>query len=125
MLGRVLSVCLALTVGVAFGADLVAQLPRSAGPLDSGGVRRWREDLAFLARELPLRHRNLYHTTPKPVFDSAFAALDRRLPALARHQVILELARIVALVGDGHTNVAPTRDSAIGFRSSTARWCGA
>ena len=38
-------------------------------------------------------------------------------PTLARHQVIVELARIVARVGDGHTNVAPTRDPKIGFHT--------
>jgi tetratricopeptide (TPR) repeat protein len=94
-----------------------AQQPAPVARLDTTAVRQWREDLAHLARELPRRHRNVYHTTPRPVLDSAFAELDRRLPSLARHQVILELARLVALVGDGHTNVAPTRDSLIGFRA--------
>jgi hypothetical protein len=36
---------------------------------------------------------------------------------LERHEIIVELARIAALVEDGHTNIAPTRDSAIGFRT--------
>ena len=70
-----------------------------------------------MAREMARRHRNLYHTVSRERFDSAVAALDRRIPRLERHQVIVELARIVALVGDGHTNIAPTRDSAIGFRT--------
>jgi tetratricopeptide (TPR) repeat protein len=70
-----------------------------------------------MAREMARRHRNLYHTMPRARFDSAVAALQQRIPALERHQIIVEMARIVALVGDGHTNIAPTRDSAIGFRS--------
>lgn len=86
-------------------------------PPDSSFVRQWREDLAYLARELPRRHQDLFHSMPREQFDSALAALDRKLPTLARHQVIVELARIVARVGDGHTNVAPTRDPKIGFRS--------
>ncbi len=45
--------------------------------------------------EMARRHRNLYHTVSRERFDSAVAALDRRIPSLARHQVIVELARIV------------------------------
>ena len=86
-------------------------------PADSASVRQWREDLAYLARELPRRHKNLFHTMRREQFDSALAVLDRKLPTLARHQVVVELARIVARVGDGHTNLAPTRDPKIGFRT--------
>ena len=89
----------------------------AAAPGDTASVRQWREDLAYLARELPRRHKNLFHTMRREQFDSALAVLDRKLPTLARHQVIVELARIVARVGDGHTNVAPTRDPKIGFRT--------
>ena len=86
-------------------------------PADTASVRQWREDLAYLARELPRRHKNLFHTMRREQFDSALAVLDRKLPTLARHQIIVELARIVALVGDGHTNVSPTRDPKIGFHT--------
>lgn len=78
---------------------------------------QWREDLRTMMAELPRRHRNLYHTTSAETFDSAAKALDARIPTLARHEIILEMARIVALAGDGHTNIYPTRDAAIGFRT--------
>ncbi len=93
------------------------QEPPLQHPLTPAQVAAWREDLAYMAREMARRHRNLYHTVSRERFDSAVAALDRRIPRLERHQVIVELARIVALVGDGHTNISPTRDSAIGFRT--------
>ena len=62
-------------------------------------------------------------TTPSHAraFDSAVTALDRRIPSLARHQIIVEMARVVALVRDGHTNIAPTRDPKIGFRTLPVR----
>ncbi|HJU67254.1 MAG TPA: hypothetical protein VJ650_03330 [Gemmatimonadaceae bacterium] len=78
---------------------------------------QWREDLRMMMAELPQRHRNLYHTTSAETFDSAAKALHARIPNLARHEIILEMARIVALAGDGHTNISPTRDAAIGFRT--------
>jgi hypothetical protein len=102
------------------GESLASQTVAARAP-DSTFVRQWREDLAYLARELPRRHKNLFHTIRREQFDSALVALDRKLPTLARHQVIVELARIVARVGDGHTNVAPTRDPKIGFRSYPVR----
>ena len=78
---------------------------------------QWREDLRVMMDELTRRHRSLYHTTSAAELDSAAKALHARIPSLARHEIILELARIVASVGDGHTNIYPTRDPAIGFRS--------
>src|SRR6266496_2379875 len=80
-------------------------------------TRRWREALRFMAGEMQKLHRNLFHTMTRTQFESAVEALDERVPSLARHQIIVEMARIVAMVGDGHTNIAPTRDPKIGFRS--------
>ena len=96
-------------------APATLQLARSTAHLDSADVASWREDLQYMAREMEQRHRNLYHTVSRASFDSAVTALHRRIPALGRHEIIVELARIVALVQDGHTNVAPTRDPQIGF----------
>ena len=98
------------------GAPLQVHAPAGRRP-DTAVVRQWRDDLASLRHELPRRHRSLFHTMNCGQFDSTLTALDRKLPNLERHQVIVELARIVALVGDGHTNVAPTRDPKIGFRT--------
>lgn len=80
-------------------------------------AEKWREDLRYMAREMEARHKNLFHTMTREQFEGAVRRLDERIPALARHQIIVELARIVALVGDGHSNVAPTRDPKIGFRT--------
>jgi hypothetical protein len=92
--------------------ESVAQTPL----LDSAAVTAWRQDLRYMAAQMPIRHRDLYHTLSRSAFDSAVASLDTRIPTLQRHQVILELARIAALVGDGHINIAPTRDPRIAFR---------
>lgn len=80
-------------------------------------TQQWREDLKVMAETMPARHRNLYHTMGREQFASAVAALDARLDGLPRHQVIVEMARIVGMVEDGHTNIAPTRDPKIGFHA--------
>jgi len=97
------------------------QTARRPPPLTPAEAARWREDLRYLAAEMPKRHRNLYHHLSPAEFARAVHRLDARIPALRRHEVILELARLVARVGDGHTNVAPARDPKIGFHALPLR----
>src|SRR5215204_459873 len=78
---------------------------------------KWRADLRYMAEEMPKYHKNLFHTITPVQFDAAVKKLDEKIPTLARHQIIVELARIVAMIGDGHTNISPTRDTKIAFNS--------
>lgn len=66
---------------------------------------RWREDLRYFARELPKRHKNLYHATSREQFERAVAELDAAIPSLQDHQIIVRMQQIAATVGDGHTGV--------------------
>jgi hypothetical protein len=78
--------------------------------------RRWNDDLDVLAREMPALHANLFHMMSHQRFDEAIAELRRRLPTLDQHQVVVELMRLAAAVGDGHTGVMPWRQPA-GFHT--------
>jgi hypothetical protein len=71
----------------------------------------WREDLAFLARELPLRHANAFHFTPREQFEAAVASLDGQIAHLNSDAIWTGMQRIVALVGDGHTFLREPRDA--------------
>jgi hypothetical protein len=66
---------------------------------------------------MPAHHASLFHTMSRAEFDSALGSIESRLPSLTRHGVIVELEKLDALVGDGHSNVGPWRDSLIAFRS--------
>jgi hypothetical protein len=79
-------------------------------------LRGWQEDLEVLAREMPAAHANLFHTLGREQFDEAIANIRRSLPAMVRHQVIVELMRLAASIGDGHTSVSPWRDP-VGFHT--------
>jgi hypothetical protein len=70
------------------------------GPLSSG---QWREDLHELVAALGREHRDLYHAMSRQAFRAAVRALDARIPFLAGHEIVVELARLTAMVGDGHT----------------------
>lgn len=84
---------------------------------DKTETEKWREDLSYMAGQMPQFHNNLFHTMSRAQFDDAVKKLYDRIPSLARHQIIVEMARIVAMVSDGHTNIYPTRDPKIAFRT--------
>ena len=105
--------CLLLFAAPSFSQDVNP----TGAVVNRAEAEKWREDLRYMAREMEARHNNLFHTMTREQFESAVKGLHERIPALARHQIIVEMARIVGMVRDGHTNIAPTRDPKIGFRS--------
>lgn len=66
---------------------------------------QWRQDLQYLARELPKRHKNLFHTVSREQFERSVAELDTAIPSLQDHQIVVRMMQITAMVGDGHTGV--------------------
>ncbi len=107
------------TLGVVVALCLLARGTGAQTPnrLDSLEVRRWSEDLDFLARGMPSQHANLFHAIRRGQFDSALTSIRNRLPMLGRSQVIVEIQRLAASIGDGHTNVSPWRDTVVAFRT--------
>ena len=95
---RKISFALALALG-----GLAAQ----KGPTEPPTVSKeqWRADLRYFAKELPKRHKNLYHATTQEQFERAIRELDQAIPTLADHQIIVRLLQITATVGDGHTGL--------------------
>ena len=63
----------------------------------------WRFDLQLLAREIKRRRVDPYKSISKEQLDSVIDTLDKKIPSLTDLQVILELMKIMKLVGDGHT----------------------
>jgi hypothetical protein len=91
----------ALGVGVLMLAGIAAQTRPALSKT------QWRDDVRYFARELPKRHKNLYHATTREQFERDVAALDTAIPSLEDHQIIVKLQQIAASVGDGHTRVQP------------------
>jgi uncharacterized protein (TIGR03437 family) len=78
------------------------------GPL-SAADPRWQQDLDTIATELPRRHPNLFFQSPRAVFDQSVADLRAAIPGATDAEVLTGLARLVALAGDGHTNLFLTQ----------------
>src|SRR5712664_772024 len=89
----------------------------SASAMTPTEARAWQEDLRFMVKEMQRTHKNLYHSISAETFAAMVQTLDAKIPSLTRAEVIVEMAKIVAAVGDGHTNIYPTRDTKIGFHT--------
>jgi hypothetical protein len=65
----------------------------------------WREDLRFLASELPKRHANAFFSLSRAEFDAEIVALDKRLDTASADQVFVGMQHITKTIGDGHTGI--------------------
>ena len=76
-------------------------------PRGAEAVRKWKEDLAYFRTQVPLLHLDFFRSLPRASFDNMLTTLESRLPRMADHEVMVELARIVAAAGprNGHTLV--------------------
>jgi len=83
--------------------------------LSTAEVAAWREDVRTLGSELPRRHKNAFARLSRTTWDSAVRRLDERVPQLRRHEVMVEIMRLVALVRDGHTGLNPDFEDRLGF----------
>jgi hypothetical protein len=63
----------------------------------------WQEDLSAFLEVLHAEHDNPYFHTPRAEFELAIAEYRASLPELSRAERITGFARLVAMVGDGHT----------------------
>lgn len=66
----------------------------------------WQQDLRSLVQQIETRHWSPYHAVSREDLEAAAARLDARIPELADHEIVVELRRIVASIGDGHTNLS-------------------
>jgi hypothetical protein len=85
---------------------LASTIARAARPENLQlSTAQWREDLQYLARELPKRHANAFHFTTRERFDATVAELDRKLPQLDAAHIYVGMMQIVNSIGDGHTHL--------------------
>ncbi len=64
---------------------------------------QWQADLHYLAAQMPLRHKNLYHTMTPAAFQAAVTQLDADIPHLNGDEIALRLIALATLPTDSHT----------------------
>jgi hypothetical protein len=72
-------------------------------------------DLDALVSEIEKIHPNPYTVVTREAFHSAVADLQQRSASLKPYEVMAELSRIVAMIGDGHTRLTLPIDPKAGF----------
>lgn len=90
----------ALLIALSTGVVLNGQ-PK-AGQLNAS---QWLEDIRVLQRDLIAKHADVYHTVRPEALSGAFEGMKQRVPSLDARAIVVELARIVAMVSDGHTEL--------------------
>lgn len=89
---------------ITFCLILAIRLPaRSTQPSDTSRDERWRTDLRCLVKTLSRVHKNAFFQTTEDDFRQAAARLNTAIPTLREHEIVVELARLVAMLGDAHT----------------------
>ncbi len=73
---------------------------------------QWRADVRFTSREIKRRAFSPFGTLSEPGFDATIETIVDRVPLLSDHQVILELARLLRALNDGHARIRPPDDRA-------------
>jgi hypothetical protein len=66
-------------------------------------IEQWKEDIEFIKTELPKKHKNAFHTITKERFEAEIELLKSELPQLSNDAIIVEMVRVVSLIGDAHT----------------------
>jgi hypothetical protein len=69
-------------------------------------AEQWAWDMDFLARRMEQMHWNLYAKVPKETLRAEIGRLKADAPRLSSGRARVRLARILALVGDGHTTLS-------------------
>ena len=105
---RFLACFLALTLAFALLLPLppnASAQPTAAPAQTALTAAEWREDLHFLAENLPKTHKNLFHTMTREQFDAAVKALDADIPSLDGHSIYIRLVQLCARIQDGHSRL--------------------
>jgi tetratricopeptide (TPR) repeat protein len=98
-----LAVCLLCLASAGPLAAQTGEVQKSSRPPLS--AQEWREDLHYMAAQMRLKHKALFHSMTEAEFNGAVDALDADIPRLNEDEIIVRLAQLVAMVQDGHSGL--------------------
>lgn len=81
------------------------ELTATADPTSMSRDEGWRFDLRLMAREIARRGYAPFRQISREEFDRRVAILDRKVPKLTDMQIVIEMMKLTAAVGDGHTMI--------------------
>lgn len=90
-----------------FTRIIAALLLASAVSTDAATLAEWRHDVDQIVNDIRIIHPSPFTKTGELAFRRRVAALQETLPSLTEEQRVVEMMRIVATIGDGHTSLFP------------------
>ncbi|MGH7597805.1 MAG: hypothetical protein ACREOI_15755 [bacterium] len=66
-------------------------------------AQKWQADLRYLQEVVTTERSNLFHKITNAQFKQAVNELNAKIPQMQRHEIIVGLARLVAMFRIGHT----------------------
>ncbi len=128
LLGGLVAGLIAL-VGVLYALSLwTTVLPaylRQPGPAPapvSDRDERWRQDVRYLAAQLPRLHPEPFARTSQVQFEQAVSDLDAAIPQLSDQEIVAALMRLTAMLGDAHTRAIPPQGVTFHFYPMQLYW---
>ncbi len=94
-------------------------LPAWSEPTSSGealDTAAWQADIRTLGEALPKRHPDPFGHIAEEAWHEAVTELHDKAATLSREQIVVELHRLVARIGDAHTSINPLSDPALALR---------
>jgi len=85
-----------------------ARFKQLVGLVDTSKMSReegWRHDLQLLAREVKRKAYATFHKSAATQFGAAVKKLHDSIPRLTDSQIIIEFAKLMRMVGDGHSGL--------------------
>lgn len=68
-------------------------------------AEQWKQDVSYFLDNMEKVHINPYHTTSKNEFEKFAAHITSRISTMTDNQVFVEILRMTAMVGDGHSAI--------------------
>ena len=84
-------------------APVSAQSPAIEKTQPPLSAQDWRDDLQFLAAQMRLKHKSLFHAMTEAQFNQAVEKLEADIPRLNEDQIFVRLQQIMEMVQDGHS----------------------
>ena len=85
-------------------------------------VDEWRADLAYLHDQIKTLHANPYHRTSEAELDAAFVSLHEAIPSMSDAAIAIEIQRILASLGDGHSHFRFSDQGLVHFFPIRLEW---
>lgn len=108
--------------GFLFHGYVLIPYPSAYPKPAAGRDGRWQQDVRYLGEELARLHKDPYHTISEEVYWQQLKELEEAVPGLSDSQIVVEMMRIVASVGDAHTGLSAWNTGALHGVPIDLRW---